>query len=89
MNDRASRRLKANGISTKAFRKRSEGPRRARLPLYDLSLSYSSGVGAILSKVEINSSGSSLPDTKLTLRLDSQLIAINVNKFVYQNPSQN
>lgn len=64
INIKASRRLNAKGISTNALRNFSEGPRRATSPLYVRSFSSSSWVGAIFNKVEMNSTGSSLPTQK-------------------------
>lgn len=60
-NNNASKRLKANGISIKALRNLSAGPIRERSPVYNLSLSSSSIVGAIFNRFWMNSAGSSLP----------------------------
>lgn len=69
MKSNTSIRLKANGISTKAFRNRSAGPSRAISPLNSLSFSSSSAVGAIFNKVWRSSGGSSFPDSTKAVRI--------------------
>jgi len=61
MKSRASILLNANGMSTRVLRKLSAGLSWDRSPSKSLSLSSSSDVGAIFSKVWRNSGGSSCP----------------------------
>lgn len=49
-------------MSTTTLRNLSAGPRWERSPLYNLSFSSSSAVGAIFNRVWTSSAGSSLPD---------------------------
>lgn len=84
MKRRTSIRLNANGMSTMAFRKRSAGPSWDRSPLKSLSLSSSSDVGAIFSKVWRNSGGSSCPDQPKRLQVFHTNGTRQLNNFTFK-----